>query len=311
MSILESPIASIARKVFGTQKSGWIGIDIGSGSIKIAQVQKQNHSWELLSHQILPLVENNSSNSSHQMNNDAQPICLVEKCIQILKQKTMLFSLFNGRKAAALLPMSIAQLQSINLPNGTPSELQMMIQSDLEMQSSDQIVENEFVFWKENFSKLDNDETVQASVVSAPRHEILQVANQLFKMSVQCEMVNVLPIVLARAVQLRDEIPQETVQSVFDWGTTSPLFTIVQNGAPIYSRVFRDCGFGKVIQLLQNRMGLTHQESLHLLKTYQSSEHPDEMKPIARAISELIVAPMKMLSREFRKTLDYIKQKTS
>lgn len=299
-------ISHIAKQTLRLNESGWIGIDIGTSSIKLAQVKRHGESWELVNYQTIPFSEQVDGKNE---GSDVPPPSVIENFVAKLKEKPRIFSLFNGRKAACVLPMSLAELQSLTIPDGSHHELQMMVHQELEMLSNGDQEEREFVFWEERFSRYNPEGMIQAAVVSAPKSDVLQVANSLLDASIHCHMTSVLPIAIARAIRLRQKTESTGVQAGFDWGTTSPMFTIVKDGYPIFSRVFRNCGFSNITRLLQDRMGLNRQESLQLLKTFQSPDNPAEMKPIENAICEMLVAPLKALAREFRKTLEYVQQK--
>lgn len=283
-------------ETFKQRMSGWIGIDIGSSAIKIAQIQKEAESWILLNHKTIPLY----------LNDDQPDIAL--SATEAIQQQPSLFSLFSGMKAACLLPMSLVELQTLKLPEGTDNELRAMIQQELETLNNGQTGDKEFVFWEEKFTPNQQEGMIGLSVMSASQSDILTISQQLLKSSCHCEVMDVLPFALARAIKMISSSTDEPV-AAFDWGTSTPLFIIVKNGLPVFSRVFRNCGYSNLTQILCDNMGLNLQESQHLLKQFQSKNPAESsMNDVRQAIADMVAAPLKQLSREFGKTLEFVKQ---
>lgn len=298
----ESKISTMVKESFGVQKSGWIGIDIGSDSIKIAQVKKHVHNWELLNYQILNLPI--ASSDSQETSKDS-----IDLAIQSLEKKPHLFSLFKGRKAACLFPMSVAQLLSVEVPDGNHAELKMMIEQDLQMQDSESIEDDQFIYWKEDFTRANQNGMIHASVVKSNREKILQFANHLMRSSIHCHLMSALPLAIAKAISLREETADQGVQAGFVWSNKIPLFTMVKDGVPIFSRVFRNCGFENISQILQDRMGLNYQEAIQILSSSQNSAQSPEMQKLGKAVFDMIAPSLNALSKEFKKTIAYIQQK--
>ena len=297
-------LSNITNRGFRQRKPGWIGIDIGTGSIKLAQVQQTASGWKLLSHRRIPM----SVNTHEASETEEEDSSLVPAVVNALKQEPALFSLFSGRKAACLLPMSNVDYQSLKLPEGSAAELHSMIQQELEQQNGSE--PKEFVFWRDNFGRDLEEGMTQTSVISAPQADVLAISKYLLRSACDCEVMDVLPFALSRAVTMTMGNSATESVAAFEWGTSTPLLTIIKDGVPIFSRVFRNCGFSKLTQLLQDGMGLNLQESLHMLKVYRSPETQVsvEMNSMCHAIADKIISPLKQLSKEFEKTFDYIKQ---
>lgn len=306
MQLTANRISHVAKVALGFSEAGWIGIDVGTSSVKLAQVKMHGHRWELVNYQTIVFPEQGKDQDD---DTDKPSPSVADNLVASLKENPRVFSLFQGRKAACVLPMSLADLQTLTIPDGNQHELQMMVNQELEMLSNGGQEEKEFTFWEERFSRYNPDGMIQAAVVTARKSDVLTIANSLLDASVHCHMMSAIPVAIARAIRLRELSGSSGVQAGFDWGTTSPMFTVVEDGHPVFSRVFRNCGFGNITRLLKVRMGLNRQESLHLLKTFQSPNNPAEMKSIENAISEMLVTPLKSLAREFRKTLEFIQQK--
>lgn len=270
-------------------------MDIGTHSVKLAQVRKENHHWSLQSYVRLPLPEATDSTN------------LISDVVESFQEQSDLFSMFRGRKAACVLPMSLVDLQSLSLPEGTEEETRLMIEQELTSSNSLLPGEVEYAWWRNEFSRRGPSETTELTVTSAPLEPILSLARALQSYGRYCEVMNVLPFALSRAVQLMPVSQPESPVAVFDWSSSTPLFLIVQNGFPIFTRVFRYCGYQTLTKPLQAQLGLTHQESCQLLKAYQSDSFKPLSDTIRQAIETQIRAPLKLLEREFGKTLNFVK----
>ncbi len=287
-------VNKISQK-FTKMLPGWIGLDVGSDSIKMAQVHKKGDEWELMNFKILPHVLNTKQDN------------LVSTAITTLSNSPDGFSLFSGKKIASALSMSQLEIQQMDIPDGSESEIKSMIQQNL-IEQNNLISDREFLSWKNNFCFGLQEGMTQRTVISVEKKEVVRLANFIQKKSCQCEIMNVIPVALSRALEISGtDTTQESV-AVFDWGSNSPIFTIVSCGKPIFTRQFNNCGYSNLINILCNNMGLTVRESEQILQSYQDDNSEDESDILKKTINELIAAPIKLLSREFGRTLKFIHQ---
>jgi Tfp pilus assembly PilM family ATPase len=54
---LSAPFMRRARRFFTQRKTGWIGVDVGTSTIKLAQVECDDSKWRLIASQVIPIQD--------------------------------------------------------------------------------------------------------------------------------------------------------------------------------------------------------------------------------------------------------------
>ena len=99
--------------------------------------------------------------------------------------------------------------------------------------------------------------------------------------------------------------------AAIDWGFTSALFTLVVDGRPVFTRMFRDCGMRHLMDALSERLQLPHNECWQLLTSYGfSANAPDgaSQSDVRRVLTQLADAPFRKLLEETEKTVSFLRQ---
>jgi Tfp pilus assembly PilM family ATPase len=274
---------------------GWIGVDVGSTAIKAAQVERHKTGWRLLHHVILPLA---GRSGGAWLESGPPPL-----------DRAMLAG-FQGRRAAGVLPMSLAELRYLEVPPGTEEETRGMIAQDFASQAQDADGElPEFGFWRlDNSAEARGGLTRLGVIAVRPAHGAA-VANRLLPGGWRCQVLDGLPFVLARAVEMALPSASSRPQAVLDWGYTSPMFAIVQHGQPTYVRLLANCGLKELHQAMCDELSLAPHECQCLLSKYglPVAQAPSKTRDLQVAIGHASSAPLARLIEELRKTLSYVR----
>ncbi len=281
---------------------GWIGVDVGSSSLKVAQVERTGAGWRLVAGRVLPLPAG--------MCIDAESLAkgLVGQLVQTVIQGE---PGFRGRAVALSLPLSVAGLQSFDMPPATDAELRQMIGQEFVSAGTEGGDAREFAFWRPPQPANERTEaTSPVTVLSVPRHVAGGVGEDLLRAKLHCRVLDGQPFALARAVQMASESDAHRPQAAVDWGYTSPLFTIVVNGRPVFARALRDRGLKQLLEALAKRLGLELEECRQLLIAYgQSHGAAGGETGISRdVLMQLVSQPVMEFAKEIQKTLQYLKQ---
>ena len=299
---MKCPTERRTTQWFGRRRTGWIGVDVGTCSIKVAQVAYDD-GWRLLHSHIIPLENGQTIDEeslSRGLAGDALGTAVGRQ------------SGFRGRRAACTLPLSVMDLCSFEFPPGTDEEISQMIEQELGSSADGNSV-REFGFWQmPQMPQTPNgqSELTQASVLSVARRTAAGVASDLLRFGLECHVLDGLPFALARAVAMVPYDCPTAPQAAIDWGYTSPLFTLVVNGRPVFARRFRDQGLRHLMRPVCERLQLSHSECRQLLATYGFSGPSAAAQPgnVSQVLADLASGPFRTFTQEIQKTLSFLRQ---
>jgi type IV pilus assembly protein PilM len=274
--------------------TGWIGVDIGSSSVKLAQVQRRGDSWSLSRRWNL------EHKPGQTLTRDALATgALAEQYEDLRTTRRM----FRGRRAGVVLPTSFVELRSLDLPSGPWQETRAILEQELAAESSAQQGPSEFDAWQST----SNGAMTKILAVSAQRDLTLRVANDLLSAGLDCSVVDAVPCALARAVAICDPLSQSETVAALDWGYSTALLTVIHEKRPVFCRVLRGGGLQTIMQPLTEKLGITEKECKQLLARFGI---PSETAgaPAAKTAYQLMSHGLENVAQELRRTLDYAKR---
>ena len=246
--------------MFNGHTRGWIGIDLGTSTVKLAQVQRSGAQWRLVHARIL---------RHDPADGGLGPPGEAPGWWETVCRDKDLRSGFAGRRAAAVLPATATDLRAIHLPEGSERDRRAMIAGELESISFPVAGRRSFDFWDsrppaaEGESKLEN-----VNVLSVLEDDAAALAGALAEAGLHCEAIDGLPLVLARAVEIVSAADPQVPVAAVDWGCTSATFTVICQGRPVFTRYLRDCGFAALPAAVGDALGLSHADAEQLLTTH-------------------------------------------
>ncbi len=300
--LLQNTIARLSlNRVFARRtQRGWIGVDIGTSAIKLSQIERQGTHYRISARWSLSASTNNASDST---------LTSSELISDRLTELKSLQHIFSGRNCAAVLPMSMVQHRSLELPQSDHAEQFRMVGEEL---SADLAVEPEdlaFDCWSTGFEAPSNAELTDVSVIAAPRALVDQVANRLLSAGLECQALNGMPCAMARAVQIASvKQPDETVLAL-DMGYTSPMVVVVKNGLPLFTRTMRGVGLQSLMQPLETSLQISSEECQELLAHYGVARMDASATLATQKTMQLIANPLQNLVTEVKRTIEYVGQK--
>lgn len=271
-------------------RTGWIGIDVGSQAIKIAQVERRGRSqWRLVFGRITEFPAGDD------------PVLHLETALQTsLTQQRSWFE----EPAACVLSSSMTGCRKVELP--AASGPQQLAALGRELQSEVALHETAFAHWPEAWETA-GQSSVPYEVVSLAHSVSIRVAECLQTFGLRAEVLDVLPYCLARATQLAESGPVRTV-AVIDWGVSDPTFAVIRNGQPYFTRVLKQCGFRGTIETLSEGLGLPPEDARHLLGR---SEHrgptSERTRAVMQTVRELTSTETERFLTEVNRTVAYLK----
>ena len=290
-----SPVANHGALL--RSKRGWLGIDIGSRSIKLAQVERAGIEYRISARWTLP-EESSSLLSQDELCSDG-----MKTRFSAIKKLRRLFS---GQNCAAVLPMSLVDIRSFSIPTGEPDELRRMVGEELAAELNCEPAELAFDYW--HSAEDDNLESglTRVSAIAIPKVLPSKLASNLFAGGLVCQNLNGMPCALARAVEMSNASHSEESVVVLDLGYSSPQMVLVKEGQPLFARTLRDSGLQSLMNPLESALKISPTECQHLLVQYGLSITGQPPSVASQKTMRLIAGPLQNLIQEIRRTLDYI-----
>lgn len=293
-----------------TRQKGWIGVDLGTWAVKIAQVERTGPRFRLVAAGIVVRSNGDSDAPPGETNPPAAnadrgrlaDTAWAQRARQLLQRS------FSGRKAACMLPMDCGELRPMNLPPGSPPERRAMIATELLEMAAAETPNRIFDYWDTRAADTAaNSNLENVNVLCLAEEDATGAAAVLDRLGLRVEAIDGLPTVLARAVQMREAEAGGPVAAV-DWGARNATLCLVEQGTAVYTRQLRDCGFAALPQAVQRALGLSPGDAQQLLRTYgvvDPSKGPDPWTEVRQVLTDIVAEPVAALVAEIQRTLAY------
>lgn len=287
-------------------KSGWIGIDIGSASIKICQLRRSEGRISPERRLVIRAEDDRPFDAAAFAS--GQIGMMIRKALSV-------HGGFDGGTAACLISMSQCQLRT--LVNGLSGEedRREQIGRELLAESLPGTDPVEFEHWDAaSEEQAEARGLSQVHVLSLARSLSDAVASNLLRARLQCEVLDALPFAAIRATEM---IPAFAVSSaaglasgILDLGHSACTLLIVRNGRPQLTRVLKHCGMQRIQQSLRQKLNLGAAEADTLLATCGvslRSQNPRSLSPLQQLVTELCMPTITELMHEVQDTLSFLK----
>ncbi len=281
---------------------GWIGVDVGTSAVKMAQVERRGGQVVIREAATVrrgaPWDDADSLRWSPQDSGEE------------LATSRVLGEQFLGRTSAAIAPMALCELRGLRVADPNTISIQ-----DVERTAEPaagagagnrQVVD----FWpighhaESQTVALDN-----VSVLSMARDWSLRIANDLRAARLNCRVLDGAPLALARAVALMPDHATPEPVGVLDWGFTSATFCIVHDARPLFVRRLRSCGFRQLVAPVRDALDISWEEACRLTERHaipvSAADRVDE--PTAALIRDLVEDRLNHLVHELTRTLTYLR----
>jgi Tfp pilus assembly PilM family ATPase len=281
---------------------GWIGVDVGTHTVKLAQVRRSGNSLRLRQAVVIqrqaPWPEEDSMvwavpNASHD---------------EISAGRS--FGNFVGRNAASVLPMNVCELHGLTVPQGTDRERESMIAGELAEDWAGRSVPMEFGFWETDTPQTNERAGgFNVNVLAVSQLWIARLTQDCRQSKLDCWSIDGCPLAIARAVSLVNRYRNEPCVLVVDWGYSNVTASIVVNRRPLYVRKLRECGLRRLLDSLSVGVGVTEDEAQYLLDSQGLLSPEREMdadRDVQDAVTTAAHGTIESLVDQLQRTLQFV-----
>jgi type IV pilus assembly protein PilM len=304
-----------------SRSSGWIGVDIGAGAIKLAQLDRRGNHWHLSKTALVPWAEPGRLTVQTVANG---------RLAHLVRQAISSCGFFQGSQAACVLSPAAGELMTLEVPAAPEPELREMIGQELaahrdgahEGASDATGDELEFDYWNAHPSVATSDQGFIALNVLGIRRDLAeQTGAELYRAGLTLRELDGTPFTLARALSLatgalatgsleKGDEPRTGVMAMLDWGHTGAMFAVIADGQPIFARTLRNCGCMGISQAVAAALSLSNAEAWHLLSTCgvpSEAGRGSTQHELQEFVADLLRGPIDDILAELSKTLAFLK----
>jgi type IV pilus assembly protein PilM len=285
-----------------SHRLGWIGVDIGTRSVKLAQAVRSPDGVRLHKTAIVQRPTPWPDEDGLGLDEPDQSLAEIRAALEC--------SDFAGRSAACLLPMNCCELRGLNVPQGDERERRAMIANELAEDWAERPAAMEFDYWE---LAADRDaptvDGFNINVLAVSRPWITRVAADCQKAGLDCWAVDGSPLATARAVGLAANLRGTARALAIDWGFSNVTLSIVGGDRALYVRRIQNCGFHNCLESIRQALGISLDQAQHLAATagvaLPSAEVAGQAE-IQAAITAAIADTFDALVDQIRRTLQFV-----
>jgi Tfp pilus assembly PilM family ATPase len=286
--------------MLGNLRRGWIGIEWGTQTLKIAQAECKRGELRIAASAMVP---RRPTSPEIQDPLSIRPAWSAQDLQAALASD----SRFTGKKAACVLPIHLTDLRTMAIPPGSPAERHAMVSNEISSLRGDTGEEIEFDFWESG-----HGDSIQATesvnTLSVSSRLVAELTQTLSRAGLCCEILDGLPLALSRAAAMQYGLECPPT-AVLDWGFASSIFCVVRAGKLIFSRHLRNCGLAKLFETVGQLLNLPEEDVLEILARYglpEESSADASTKEIQAAIAEAARPHLNEIVEELRRTIAYL-----
>ncbi len=245
--------------MIATKKTGWIGVDIGTRTVKFAQLLRDRTGLRLAAMAVIPrrqawgeenLAGDNALSSADEINT------AISLCPE-----------FRGRRAAGSISMTLCDMHRLEGVPSTGPQQDRVIRQALATAAQCSVDHLQYDFWSEAPTQ-DQQEQGKTHVITIPRTWTDQLCQDIASTGWSCQLIDGLPFALARAIDMGQTEKLAGPVAALDWGYGCATFCVIAGGIPQYVRRLKQCDFQRVISSMTDDLNVTQEEAQLMLQNH-------------------------------------------
>jgi len=284
--------------MIATRSSGWIGVDIGVSTVKVAQVSRRHGRFHLTEAAVVERLRPWPGSGLAQetprpsRNEIAGALSLGGR--------------FRGRMAGAVASLAVGELLSMQLPEGGAGSLRTQVAQRLGLNSSRGQQGVSFDCWPTNHPADRTGIVDNAGALTVRDAWADCLVSDLGSAGLRCQTLDGIPTSLPRMMRFQAGYDAAQPFAVLDWGYSQALFCVLFGGRPIYSRCLKRCGLHHLLDSASEKAGLTVDDTTHLLLEH-GLPGARKMTPPQQVFAEIAAELIETIESELRRTLTHLR----
>ncbi|MDB5340629.1 MAG: pilus assembly protein PilM [Planctomycetaceae bacterium] len=299
MSIITRSLMQQFRR---PSRVGWIGVDIGSHSVKLAQLEIVNGRKQIAEAAVIYRDES-TANIVEWLSSGT-----LSKGIRLILSQNRRF---RGRDVACALSTTALDFRSMRIPPGSDDERRRMISQDLSDSGDFVTTPFQFDFWNVYSSTSEPEATDSTVNVIAVTDELAtQVSNSIRIAGLDCQVLDGGPFPQARSLDLiRFGTVSNRPAAILDWGHNTANFAVVIDSQPAFSRSLKSCGVGSLVGAVQEGLGVSIEDCHEILSTsgVVNTLEPSGTTELQDLVTDFAGSSLDDLVAELQKTLSFLR----
>ena len=282
------------------QNMGYIGIDVGSRAIKVAQVQLTSGGLQLIDGAIV------NRQTQWVVDDPLNPWPPQSSLGEILAARSIADKLV-GDQTAMSMTMAVCDIRGAHIELTDDDTInRTQITSRFEAIERFDVASRQFDYcpvpppWR--------SQNTNVHVLSLTRDWATAIGDDASRCGLECHRLDGQPFVLARAAQLIPSATPGEPVIMIDWGYNRTMLCLAVDGAPVFIRMLRGCGFHFVLEAICESLGIQEFEASQLVQRYGVADSLASPSPAAREIEEAVQYSMSVFSHELDRTWNYLKR---
>lgn len=295
------PNPSISEVAPGPQHSfkpvkhgiGLIGVDVGSNSVKLAQVNKRGDTLELVATSCIDVAKA----TRHQTLGHAISAAVESGA-------------FHSTDLACLLPKACYSEELLEGGAGPIASMHANIWAHLQRRGILRPEDVTIDYWPTESDSVP-DRIPRCQIVAVRNRVVDDFVKDCQANGERLQCVDSIPFAALRTVELCNPSLVQQTAAVLDWGCSSARFTLTHQGTPVYSRELRGASLSAAAEVVAERFGISSGDAL-LLISHLPDNHSESGEFKARVRSEMAATLQPYCCnfvREISKTISYINAK--
>lgn len=262
------------------KQQGWIGIDAGSSTVKLAQVSLIGGRLRLDHAAVVPRAEAWEPGAGAPFSS-----------LQEIESALAIAGGVAGRNAAAVLSMATCELGvgKTLVAAASPASGEASTGGGICTDA-----------WQADPSAGD-DGWYQ---LACPEPTADGLCRDLQNARLLCRGIDAAPTAFARLVALAAPSDASRTVGLIDWGSSGALYCSIQNGRPVYTRMLKGCGLAELNELLGDEL---QADPLRVAEVMASLGTGDRSSAAAQLVEELARPWVERLESALRETLRHLR----
>lgn len=282
--------------MFGSKrKQGWIGVDVGTSALKIAQVSRDGDAISLNAAAIVP--RQTALNARH--STATPPISSINELVAAQSLQDG----YQGRTVAASLPMALCDIHRLELDLNAEPNAEVILRRAIETATQQSAVGLQCDFWS---APATDSKPAWSQAITVSQDWTEQMCEDVASAGWLCEAIDGQPLAMARAVSMNHHDTDEPA-ACLDWGNDRAILCFVENGQPTYVRKLKLPGLGSVTNKITETLELSVVEAQRILEEHGlAGNESSEASVVGAMLAELLTEELGTLISELKRSFSHI-----